>query len=46
MSIFKLITRETAFIVRTFFIVVFGYSIDLGSLANPLVIFEVANHMK
>ena len=36
---FKLITRETAFIVRTFFFVVFGYSIDLGSLANPLVIF-------
>ena len=36
---FKLITRETAFIVRTFFFVVFGYSIDLSSLGNPLVIF-------
>ena len=31
---FKLITRETAFIVRTFFFVVFGYSIDLSSLGN------------
>ena len=39
LNYFKLITRETAFIVRTFFFVVFGYSIDLGSLANPLVIF-------
>lgn len=39
---FKLITRETAFIVRTFFFVVFGYSIDLTSLGNPLVIFFAA----
>lgn len=39
---FKLITRETAFIVRTFFFVVFGYSIDLSSLGNPLVIFFAA----
>ncbi len=39
---FKLITRETAFIVRTFFFVVFGYSIDLSSLGNPLVVFFAA----
>ena len=38
MGDFKLITRETAFIVRTFFFVVFGYSIDLNSLWNFWVI--------
>ena len=36
---FRIITRETAFIVQTFFFVVFGFSLDLMSLANPLVIF-------
>lgn len=39
---FRLITRETAFIVRTFFFVVFGYSLELASLADPLVIFYAA----
>ena len=38
MGDFKLITRETAFIVRTFFFVVFGYSIDLSSLTSISVI--------
>ncbi|NND35006.1 MAG: sodium:proton exchanger [Saprospiraceae bacterium] len=31
---FHLITMETAFVVRTFFFVIFGMSIDLSSLAN------------
>ncbi len=36
---FQLITRETAFIVRTFFFVVFGFSIALGSLTKGSTIF-------
>lgn len=36
---FQLITRETAFIVRTFFFVVFGFSIALGSLTKGSTVF-------
>jgi Kef-type K+ transport system membrane component KefB len=35
---FKLITSETAFIIRTFFFILFGYSIDLGSLLSSDVL--------
>lgn len=35
----KLITSETAFIIRTFFFLLFGYSIDLMTLNDPKVIF-------
>lgn len=35
---FYLITIETAFVLRTFFFVIFGMSIDLASLADPSVI--------
>jgi len=35
---FYLITIETAFVLRTFFFVIFGLSIDLAALANPSVI--------
>ena len=34
----KLITAETAFLVRTFFFLLFGYSIDLSLLANTVVV--------
>lgn len=36
---FQLITRETAFIVRTFFFMVFGFSIALGSLTKGSTVF-------
>ena len=39
---FQLITRETAFIVRTFFFVVFGFSIALSSLTKGSTIFVSA----
>lgn len=35
---FHIITRETAFILRTFFFIVFGLTIDLGSLIDINVI--------
>jgi NhaP-type Na+/H+ or K+/H+ antiporter len=35
----KLITAESAFLVRTFFFILFGFSIDLGSLADVTVLF-------
>lgn len=35
---FHIITRETAFILRTFFFIVFGLTIDLGSLVDINVI--------
>ena len=31
---FHIISRETAFVLRTFFFIVFGLTIDLGSLVN------------
>lgn len=34
---FRLVTLETSFIVRTFFFVVFGMSIDIPSLFSPVV---------
>ena len=35
---FKVIIRESAFVVRTFFFILFGYSVSLGSLLNLEVI--------
>ncbi len=35
---FKIITAETAFLVRTFFFVIFGLTIDLSVLFNPDVV--------
>ncbi len=35
---FKLITFETAFLIRTFFFVVFGMTIDISAMGNPGVI--------
>ncbi len=37
LPIFKSITAESAFLIRTFFFVIFGFSIDLQSLTNPKV---------
>jgi hypothetical protein len=39
---FQMITRETAFIVRTFFFVVFGFSIALNSLTKGSTIYVSA----
>jgi len=36
---FRLITEESSFLILTFFFVVFGMTMDLTSLGNPLVIF-------
>jgi NhaP-type Na+/H+ or K+/H+ antiporter len=33
----KSITAETSFLIRTFFFILFGYSIKLGLLLNPIV---------
>lgn len=38
-SNFKIITLETAFVVRTFFFVIFGLSISLGTLVSFRVLF-------
>lgn len=35
---FKHITAESSFLIRTYFFVIFGYSIDLAALKNPVVI--------
>ena len=32
------ITAESSFLIRTFFFIIFGYSIDLGALQNPEVL--------
>ncbi len=37
LPIFKSITAESAFLIRTYFFVLFGFSIDLASLTNPKV---------
>ena len=34
----KSITAESSFLIRTFFFIIFGYSIDLASLQNPEVL--------
>ena len=34
----KIITAETAFVVRTFFFIIFGWSVYLGSLFNLTVV--------
>jgi len=36
---FKVITVESAFVVRTFFFIIFGWTISLGSLLNLKVLF-------
>jgi len=38
-SEFKLVAAESSFVIRTFFFVMFGYSIDLAMLANKEVLF-------
>jgi Kef-type K+ transport system membrane component KefB len=37
---FKTLTEESAFLVRTFFFVLFGYSINLSDLSDPAIIFS------
>lgn len=37
---FKHITEETAFVIRTFFFVLFGYNVDLSELTKPEIIFS------
>lgn len=37
---FKTITEETAFMIRTFFFVLFGYSINFQDLLSPNIIFS------
>ncbi len=37
---FRIVTLETAFVVRTFFFVIFGMSIEFGTLKNPRVAME------
>ncbi|WP_420152819.1 cation:proton antiporter [Siphonobacter sp.] len=37
LPVFKSITAESAFLIRTYFFVLFGFSIDLQSLTNPKV---------
>lgn len=38
MVVLKSITAETAFLIRTFFFVLFGYTIDISFISNPDVI--------
>ncbi len=35
---FRALTAETSFLIRTFFFILFGFSIELKSLANPRVV--------
>ena len=35
---FRIVTAETAFVIRTFFFITFGMSIDLGLLVDPRVL--------
>ncbi len=35
---FRALTAETSFLIRTFFFILFGFSIDLNSLASPRVV--------
>jgi NhaP-type Na+/H+ or K+/H+ antiporter len=37
---FKHLTEETAFVIRTFFFVLFGYNVDLKELVKPEIIFS------
>lgn len=39
---FKTLTEESSFVVRTFFFVLFGMSIDLSTMTNPFIYFITA----